>query len=194
MNPFRTFKKILETHFYKNSIKELEYLWNKKDRYYHNTDHLIQIIKDIENDISFKLLDVYEKHILLLAAFTHDAIYDPKKKDNENQSIYFFKCAFKTNDTKILKKVCDLIEVTKYRKRPTEKLERIFWNADNAKFKDGYKTLLNNEMKLRKEFSFLSSTEYKEKRIEFLKSNFGLFNSSVDKDIQKLIDYIENKY
>ena len=94
----------------------------------------------------------------------------------------------------MVEKVSKLIEITKYRKRPNNKLERIFWDADNAKFKDGYKTLLNIEMKIRKECSFLSPREYREHRIKFLKSNFGLFDSSVDKDLQKLIEYVENKW
>jgi predicted metal-dependent HD superfamily phosphohydrolase len=192
MNPFLVFQDTLKLYISDKAIVNLPYRWSEKHRFYHNTNHLIQILQDIEKHPQFKECNYYEKHALLLAAFFHDIIYDPKKDDNEDKSIRLFITCFKGKDIKMIDTVCDLIEVTKHRKRPFKKLERIFWDADNAKFKDGYDTLLKIEKLLQKEYSFLSKKEYKQKRIEFLKTNIGLFNSSVDKDIQKLIKYVED--
>lgn len=177
-------------------IKELPHKWSEKSRVYHNTNHLIQIILDIEKSIWFKELNVYEKQALLLASFFHDSIYDSKRKDNEDQSIKYFIASFKEKekDPKMLNTVCELIETTKHRKRPINKLQKIFWDADNAKFKKGYNELLKYEKEIQKENSFLTKTEYKEKRIKFLEENLGLFGTSSDKDIKKLIEYIEKKY
>jgi predicted metal-dependent HD superfamily phosphohydrolase len=190
MDPFRTFKNILKNHISDKAIYELPMLWNKKDRFYHNTTHLIQILKDIESNYSFNFLNIYEKRALLLAAFFHDSIYDPRRSDNEDQSIKYFISSYKGKDVKMLDVVCKLIETTKHRKRPLNKLKRIFWDADNAKFKDGYDSLLNYEKLIQKEYSFLSRKEYKEKRIKILENSMGLFGDSVDKNIKKLIEYI----
>lgn len=192
-NVFKTFNSILKLYVSSSCIKLLPILWNEKHRFYHNVSHLEQIIEDIEKTPSFKYLNIYEKHALLLGCFMHDIIYDPKKKDNEDQSIRFFKSFYISKDQKMPHLVSNLIETTKYRKRPLNRLERIFWDADNAKFRDGYDTLLKNEGLLQKEYSFLSKKEYKENRIKFLKSNIGLFDASIDKDIRKLIEYINKK-
>ena len=176
MNPFNAFSGILKMYINEKVIKELPHKWSEKSRVYHNTNHLIQIILDIEKSIWFKELNVYEKQALLLASFFHDAIYDPKKKDNEEQSIKYFAASFKEKekDPKMLNIVCGLIETTKHRKRPINKLQKIFWDADNAKFKKGYNELLKYEKEIQKENSFLTKTEYKEKRIKFLEEkNFA---------------------
>jgi predicted metal-dependent HD superfamily phosphohydrolase len=194
MDPFKSFSVILLRYIPENRFIQLMNFWKENHRHYHSINHLIQILRDIETNSFFKELNVYEKHALVLASFFHDAIYDPKAKDNEDMSIKFFLSSFKLNDLKMKNKVCDLINVTKYRKRPINKLERIFWDADNAGFKKGYDTLLKNEEQIKKEYSFLSSKEYKENREKFLKDNIGLFGDSVDKDIKKLIEYIKNNY
>ena len=192
--PFTAFKGILLKYVSDKTIDEMIYKWNEKHRFYHDINHLISVLKEIENSIYFKDLNINEKHSLLLAAFFHDIVYNPKKKDNEDQSIQIFLRSFNNKDPKMRDKVCKLIEITKYRKRPSDKLERMFWDADNAGFKKGYNEILKNEKLIRREYSFLDSKKYKEKRIAFLESNLGLFNNSVDKDIKKLIEYIKKEY
>ena len=194
MNPFNTFKNILKNYISDKAIHELPLRWREKHRHYHTVDHLISVIQNIESNMYFKELNVYEKHVLLLAAFFHDAIYNPKRKDNEDQSIKLFISSFKSKDVKMLDTVCDLIECTKHRKRPINKLQRIFWDADNKGFFKGYDIMLKTETFIRQEYSHLSNKEYKKNRIEFLNLCKGLFNSSVDKDLNKLIKYIEKTY
>jgi pantetheine-phosphate adenylyltransferase len=190
INPFNTFKDSLLMHISDDSIKDLMRRWNEKTRHYHNVNHLVQIIEDIESNVWFKELSLFEKQALLVAAFFHDAIYNPKKQDNEDQSIKYFKASYTGGLPNFSKIVCDLIETTKHRKRPAKKLEKIFWDADNAKFKLGYDEMLKNENLIYKEYNFLSLKEYKEKRIKFLESCKGLFNTVVDKNIDKLVEYI----
>jgi len=187
-DPFKIFHSILEIYVSPDSIKRLKALWNEKTRVYHDESHLRQIIFDIQNSVWFSELSLAEKHTLLLSAFFHDSIYDPKKKDNEDQSIKFFKKSYIGKDAVMVQKVSGLIEATKHRKRPMEKLQRIFWDADNAGFKKGYKVLLDNEKKIGKEYSYMTPIAYKESRIKFLKSCIGLFNNN---DIEKLIEYIK---
>ena len=194
MDPFKRFKLLLETCVSEKSVIFLEKLWAEKTRFYHNTTHLIQILKDIESNIWFTELFPFEKKVLLLAAFFHDAIYDPKKKDNEDQSINFFKASWIGHDEFVYKEVIKLIEVTKHRKRPVNRLAQIFWDADNAGFKGGYTTLLKNEKLIRKEYKFVPVAKYREARLKFIEENIGLFNSNVDKDLKKLAEFVEKTY
>jgi predicted metal-dependent HD superfamily phosphohydrolase len=189
MNPFKHFENILASYIKPDAIKILLFKWNEPTRFYHNTKHLTQIIKDIESNAWFSELSVFEKHCLLVAAFFHDVIYDTKIKDNEDKSIEFFKRSYKGNDPEFISTVTRLIEATKYRKRPINKLERIFWDADNSGFKKGYTQLLKNEKLIQQEWKWMPKEKFKEGKIEFLKSNFGLFGKSVDKDLEKLIEY-----
>lgn len=190
-NIFSAFHSTLAKHVSEESIADLEKLWNQKTRFYHNVQHLNQIITDIQYNILFGDLSVVEKHTLLLAAFFHDAIYDAKRKDNEDKSIEFFKKSYIGKDAIMVQKVSDLIEVTKYRKRPTEKLQKIMWDADNAGFKKGFDYLLKTEKLIHKEYPFISTEVYKENRIKFLKTCIGLFDKEADKNIQKLIEFVK---
>lgn len=194
MSPFIIFNDILEKYIGDKPLMELPYRWGEKHRHYHTVNHLTQVLMDIENDYRFKDLSVNEKHALLLAAFFHDIVYDPKRQDNEEKTIEYFIRSYRGHDPRMIDTVCEIIECTKHRKRPTNKLQRIMWDADNKGFTEGYETLLKNEKLIRKEFIHLSRKEYKEKRIAFLNSCKGLFNSSVDKHLDKLIAYIEKTY
>lgn len=194
MNPFKTFDRILRLYIYENVIKELPLRWSEPHRKYHTVNHLIWVLQNLEKDTHFRELNVYEKHALLLAAFFHDVVYDPKQKDNEDKSIEVFRRSFKNDDPRMVNTVCELIEVTKHRRRPLSKLPRMLWDADNKGFTLGYDIMLKSEKLIRQEYSHLSDKNYKEGRLQFLNTCKGLFNSSVDKDLDKLIQFVEKTY
>lgn len=194
MNPFSAFRKTLEIYLPKPAIVNLEKRWREPHRYYHTVNHLATMLTDIETNAFFKELSKYEKHALMLAAFFHDAVYNPKKDDNEEQSIKVFIKAFSKADLKMFDTVCGLIMVTKDRKRPNTKLKRILWDADNAGFKKGYNHIFKNELLIQKEYAYLPKEKFREGKIKFLETNFGLFGPLVDKDIEKLIKYYKDKF
>ena len=47
MNPFIKFKEVLKNYISDKSINELSDRWNETHRFYHNTNHLKQILEDI---------------------------------------------------------------------------------------------------------------------------------------------------
>jgi len=194
MNPFKTFERILRLYISPEIIVALPNHWNESHRAYHNTNHLIQILKDIEKNLSFNDLNTYDKHALLLAAFFHDIIWDPKYTNNEDRSIEYFLNSYIGRNLKLMHIVCKLIEVTKYRKRPFEKLSKIMWDSDNAGFKKGFTKLMKNEKLIQKEFSYVPKEKFRKERIKFLKSNLGLFDTKVDKDLHKMIQYYNEKF
>lgn len=193
MNPFLEYKEILEKYLSPYNIFKLEEAWNEIRRKYHNMDHLIQILEDLEKKKKFVLPHHWEA--LVLAAFFHDAVYIPGRTDNEDKSRdAFFKC-FKGKDLGLAKKVGQMIDVTKGRKRPTDPLLRLFWDADNGMFfKGDIKALIENEKKIRVEFGFASNAEYKKGRIKFLHSCLGTMGPKADRAIEELSKYVENNY
>jgi len=190
MNPFKVYEEILNNYLHEETIPFLEKAWNESHRKYHNIDnHLNPLLIYIDRN-RFRL-NPYDYHALILAAFFHDAYYNPRNyKNNEGESIKRFIASYKNWDNRIRNMVIEMIEATKYRKRPTTYLIRLFWDADNADFYKGYEKLLENEKLLRKEFKHIPKKIYKKKRIEFLESNFKLFDNEVDRDLIKLIKYI----
>jgi predicted metal-dependent HD superfamily phosphohydrolase len=190
VNPFAKYFSFLEKHFYPRSIVELEKNWTDRKRTYHNIHHLKEILTNIERWKFSVSRDQFEQ--LIIAAFFHDAVYNPKdSKNHEDYSIEFFKKSVKNPDKFPI--VASLIESTKSRKRPIDKLHRIFWNSDNVVFRGTWENFLKGELKIRKEFSHLPKGEYIDKRISFLQSSLGVFGSKGDSNIKRLIEYLKNK-
>jgi predicted metal-dependent HD superfamily phosphohydrolase len=193
MNPFLQYKDILEKYLSPLTISKLEEAWNEPRRKYHNVDHLKQILEDLEKKRNFVL--PIHREALIIAAFYHDAVYIPGHQDNEDKSLQVFLRTFKGPDLYMTKKIGEMIECTKYRKRPTNLLLKIFWDADNAMFfKADIKGLIINELKIRQEFNFVSNEEYKKKRIIFLKTCLGKMGPKADQGIKELMKYVEKTY
>jgi pantetheine-phosphate adenylyltransferase len=188
-NPFYRYKNLLKDYIDPRAAKVLWDNWNDHRRGYHNMDHLDNMIRSIER--RKERLTEEEFHQLILAAFFHDAIYNPRSKTNEDDSIKFFRQAYIGKDRKF-DLVDRAIETTKHRKRPFEYLLRIFWDADNEGFRGPWKTFLATEKGIRKEFSHVPQAQYIKGRIEFLESNLGLFGPKGDNNIRQLIKYLRN--
>jgi len=64
-------------------------MWNESHRAYHNQNHLLDLISQInENKSKFESHKDYEK--IVLCALFHDCVYDPMRNDNEEKSAEFF--------------------------------------------------------------------------------------------------------
>ena len=193
MNPFQVYKSVLNRYIDAQSAFYLESAWNEPHRKYHNINHLNSILEYIEDKRFGLNIKTYE--VLVLAAFFHDAHYNPRdKKSHEDESIKKFLSSYIHKDEAVKNMVIQMIDSTRHRKIPLDDLVRLFWNADNAGFYKGYDELVKNEHLIRQEFIFVMPDLYKKGRIDFLKSNLGLFNNKVDKDLKKLIEFVNKKY
>jgi predicted metal-dependent HD superfamily phosphohydrolase len=191
-NPFQKYRNLLNTYIDQRSIPVLWNNWNHYKRHYHTVEHLKELIAGIERWRHRLTRAEYDQ--LILAAFFHDAIYDPEKPEsNEDESIKFFRKAYIGKDQKF-ELVDKLIECTKYRKRPTDFLLKIFWEADNKGFRDPYLKFQKYEKQIRKEYSHVPWDIYKKARIEFLEKNYGLFGPKGDTNIRNLVKWIRDKY
>lgn len=195
IDPFEIeeYKSILERYIYDVVVSYLRNAWNEPWREYHGMNHLNEILQSIKSyESRVHPLD-YES--MVLAAFFHDCYYNPRDHlNNEDESIKRFLASFKGSDTRVRNNVVEMIESTKHRKVPNPSIIKMFWEADNGTFKEGYSKLLKNEPLIRKEFKHVLNSVYKKKRIEFLESNFGLFGKKADADIQKLVEYVNATY
>jgi len=191
-NPFERYQNLLETYIDSRSIPVLWENWNQYSRHYHSIEHLKSVIAGIER-WKYRLTRS-EFDQLVLAAFFHDAIYDPKSpENNEDQSIDLFRRTYIGKDQKF-DLVDKAIECTKNRKRPTDFLLKIFWEADNDIFRKPYLKFQTYEKQIRKEYSHVPDDIYKNARIKFLESNYGLFGPKGDTNIRNLVKWIRNKY
>jgi len=194
MNPFKRYQKLLEHYLKESATDILINYWTQPERKYHDINHLNDVITYIEEN-GRNVSSTPQFDALILSGFFHDAVYDIRKpKNHEDDSIELFKELFIGEILPMKNKVIELIECTKHRKKPKDKLCRIFWNADNNGFTKGFSILIKNERRIKEENKHLPKKIYKEKRIKFLKSNLGLFNKIVDKNIEKNIKWVEKNY
>ncbi|MFW6226041.1 MAG: adenylyltransferase/cytidyltransferase family protein [bacterium] len=185
-------KNIFNEDVYNDIIKR----WNEQHRYYHNIEHLNDLIDRFEELFNNGKISEGVKDTLIIAAFFHDVIYDPTINDNEDKSIEYFMDLynkFDLNDELFKEQIVSIIECSKYRKIPVNFLTKVFWLADNFTFTKGVSNLVNDEKKLEKEFQFVDYNIYNEKRTEFLETCKGLFGEEVDNDIEENIKIIKNK-
>jgi len=197
MNPFIEHKELLDKYIFKEHIPFLEQAWKEPWRVYHGMNHLQDILEKLKE--SAHKVHPYDYDSLCLAGFFHDCYYNPRdNKNNEDESIKRFAKSFKPSKHRYIRNISnntsEMILATKYRKRPQDKLVRIFWEADNAGFYNGYDWLLESERWIRKEYVHVPKKLYKKGRIDFLKTNIGLFDSKVDVDIEKLIEHVNATY
>lgn len=170
--------------------------YNESHRYYHTIDHIINMIyytKKLDSDIN-----------LFLAIVFHDIIYDPKRNDNEERSVEYFKkemigskfydeesVHFNTNFDADL--ICKMIMDTKNHEDTTGHSQPLI-DADLEIFKGDFKELLETEEQIFKEYQFVDWNEYKKKRIQVLTELDELVNSEErNENIEDLIEYIENE-
>jgi predicted metal-dependent HD superfamily phosphohydrolase len=192
MNPFEEYKEILNKYLKPGSSQNLMKVWNEPWRKYHNIDHLVDILYRLK--IFKGSVAPHHWDTLVLAAFFHDAIYYPLKKDNEDQSMTtFFRC-WKGNDDWMAYYVGKMIESTKYRNVPTHFLIKLFWEADNYVFFSTKEEIIKYEEKIRKEYPMASDKDYKNGRLVFLDSCLGTMGTKADNNLKELIKFVENKY
>lgn len=192
MDPFVYHEGLLNKYLHAETIPFVKNSWNEPHRKYHNVNHLVKILEYIERQ-RFRL-NQPNYDALVLAAFFHDVYYQTRGfKNNEDESIKRFVASYKHHDLSLRNAVIEMINATKFRKRPDKYLVRMFWDADNSGFYGGYENLLKYENLIRDEYKHVPYFFYRKKRIEFLRSNIGLFDNQVDKDIEKLIDHISNR-
>lgn len=155
---------------------------------YHGTQHLFDILTKMDKDgyrwYSDKVNDSLVDKLFLLAVF-HDVIYDPKRDDNELQSVDYYMSRMVRN---CYEDVCRTILDTETGNIEDPLSEVFIKNYDRYNLYYGsFNEILNNTKELFKEQQFLDFKIWKEKQIKFLENYIN-----DNKNIEHVIEYIKN--
>ena len=161
-------------------------MWNESHRAYHNQNHLLDLIEQInENKSKFGSQKDYEK--MILCALFHDCVYDPMRNDNEEKSAEFFmnSCQEKNRDILDIKQ---MILDTKTHESTTPLSEK-FNQLDMNIVERDFDQLLEWENGIREEYKAYGD-KYKLGRLQFLESLLDKYPHNTE-NLLKLIDYVK---
>lgn len=175
-------------------VKFISHFYNQPHRYYHNMDHLIDVLRRAENRFYSGIV-----RDLQVAAIYHDIVYDPTKVDNELESANMVSATLEEADGDPegvgLSRISDAIKETalQFTESRTE-FSRIFKRIDMESFFDvSPNKLIENEMAIFKEYQFVDVAKYREERIKVLRNIPSTYlrngNAYYGTD---LIDYVQN--
>lgn len=171
--------------------------WMDPVRKYHTLNHLIEILSLIERWRSSypQLIDeMYEP--LILCAFFHDAVYNPRAKDNEERSAEMFRsmCYGKV-DEKRFHLVYNMIMDTKdHTKEASSSCSRFFISFDlHGLIFGSLSRMIHDEGLIFREFGFVDYATYKTNRTKLLrKFERMILNTFPPSLISTYIDWCEN--
>jgi len=165
--------------------------WQEPHRVFHTLDHLDYIIKSIENITEVMSFTEEQVAILILAAFYHDVIYDPKKSDNEKKSAFYFDETTGFLHTEITSNVTKIIHESNINDETTTELSRIFRKFDIGSIYDAtIEQLVEYENQIFKEYQHVPYAQYVEGRIAVL-NKLILIRPTDNHYIHELIDFIK---
>lgn len=144
--------------------------YDEEHRYYHNIDHIVDMVSNAK-DLNILTDDLF------LAIVFHDIIYDPRATDNEEKSAALFSKYF--SNTLIENAILE----TKSHKYSSD-LSKQLCDLDLNVLHSDFKTFMDFEHKIFKEYQFVDYQIYKTERIKILKS------LGVKSDY---INYVENR-
>jgi len=148
-------------------------LYSQPKRYYHNLQHLTDCLFDFASYIKSlsKSPDRPASHPYLIdvlaAIWLHDAIYDARRNDNEENSANLVDSIF-PNSGEMADRIKSLILATKHRHTPNTIAEKILVDVDLAILGADRERFDEYETQIREEYSFVPSDVFRAKRREIL--------------------------
>ena len=147
-------------------ITDVAKAWQEPHRFYHTEKHLRKLLEDIAQLAHEGDLQQEEKEILQITAFFHDWVYDPKARDNEEQSAQVFMQY--AGEHPYALQIRDIILDTKTH-QSNDKLGRIFCALDmRIVTHSSLIELLEWERQIFKEYQWLDYSLYKIARLQIL--------------------------
>lgn len=187
-------------------------------RYFHTKEHIFYILRQVHRDYFFySKFSLEELKLLVIATWFHDIVYNPKKQDNEEQSVAvmenFFKQIpleeeyhdwseyvtsivllelkedlFKINKLYIIEAIKIILDTKTH--KPEEKVSKIFSNYDMSGL---FEEELETEFLMFKEYQFYDFELYQKGRIDFLTQVLDEeHDNERQKTILRRINWIKN--
>lgn len=176
-----------------NSKLRLEYRYTEPHRFYHNMEHINDVLQYLfENKHEFS---EYEFKTLVLAALYHDSIYEPGDKMNEKNSVTKMMEACKdTQSPEILEEASRLIMLTDSENyhftTDDDFVGQHFLKADLSYYTGPFESLIINNRKLFKEFQRFDLDLSMTNQVNFLKTFAERSILANDPSAQANIDYL----
>jgi pantetheine-phosphate adenylyltransferase len=145
---------------------ELARRWSERHRAWHGPAHLLALLDE------FAVRPVSEERwVLLLAALYHDAIYNPRRADNEEASAQLLLSHSLIPHAPVVHRAVAIIRASRWDVAPTDPLIWEFWEADCRPLSPNLTLAerLNYERAVFREYQFAPWATYREKRAEFLR-------------------------
>ena len=135
--------------------------WCERHRYWHGPAHLTSMLWQIRGRATGQ-----ERDILALAALYHDAVYDPRARDNEEASADLLRSEAADVRDKIVQEAAKLIAVSNWSEPVEAKLEKVFFELDTFQLSSAcpLQERLAYELAIFREFQWVDVTTYRHKR------------------------------
>ncbi|MCS6820593.1 MAG: adenylyltransferase/cytidyltransferase family protein [Microscillaceae bacterium] len=183
---FQTYTPILQ-QFGINQLEELLQAWSEPHRYYHTLTHLQNLLTNIDLLKAKQAITQQEYAILVMAAFFHDIVYNPKRQDNEPQSVEFLRQRASPHPD--LDTICQIILDTQTH-QPNSYLSELFIELDmKIVAKGDFQALLQWEKAIMKEYQYLDYGLYLTERKLFLEQLITQYPQNAY-NLRALIDYL----
>lgn len=150
-------------------FKKVTDAYRAEERVYHTLDHIEHLLSFLKSQQS----EIKDRRAVQLAAWFHDAIYDTKANDNEEQSAQLAR-----SELKQLGLSEEIISHVERLVRATAKHRVIESDDDSAVFLDGDLSILGADdkeydeyaAKIRQEYSWVPDEQYREGRKRILEN------------------------
>ncbi len=142
-------------------------MYSQSHRYYHTLEHIAEVLK-----VAGRLRKFAENpNAVMLAIWYHDAIYDPKQRDNEAKSADFAKNVLEVLGvpSPTIATVTDLILATAHGTPHEWNADvRVMLDADLAILGSGETRYLRYAADIRREYAWVPNAEYATARVAVL--------------------------
>lgn len=143
--------------------------YRESHRHYHNLEHIAEVLK-----VAGKLIGLASQpDAILLSAWYHDAIYDPRAKDNEERSadLAIRELAVAGVCGELIDKTAALIRATAHTDEPADDIDtHILLDADLAILAAEARRYQRYADDIRKEYAWVSDADYRTGRAQVLGS------------------------
>jgi predicted metal-dependent HD superfamily phosphohydrolase len=166
-------------------FEDLERRYSEPNRFYHNFQH----IEACFNQMDMISSDEIDPLVLEFSLWFHDAVYNPKAKDNEEQSAQLAKsvCKHAELPESFCQKAQELILVTKHTCDPIDYLQQIILDIDLSILGSDPRTYDFFEMNIRKEYSHVNEPD-------FLAGRSRILNGFINRNRVFYTDVFYSKY
>ena len=149
---------------------EIEQHYTSKSRYYHNLEHLENMLNELEKVES----QIQELDTLLFTIYYHDIVYKPTKSDNEHQSALLFEKRISQTSFPNLDACKTQIELTKEHQLATDEDTNFLLDIDLSVLGKSPKEYKQYSDNIRKEYRIYPDFMYRKGRLKVLKNMLAL--------------------